>query len=134
MFFALSNLKHTTLVVGSCNLIGYGITTIFETHKITDLVGCGAFVAVTLSLSHKNKLLSNVLSGNFSHSKIVAINIAIILWGTRLSTYLFQRVLQIGEDKRLNKFFRKPNEKYLDINQSFYPIKLGLFLNILYNL
>lgn len=127
MFFALSTLKHTALVVGGCNLVGYGITAVLETHKLTDLVGCGSFVVATLSLSKNNGLLANIRNGNFSHSKIIAINVAIILWGSRLATYLFHRVLNVGEDKRLDKFFRQPGEKYLDITGSFYPIKLSSF-------
>ena len=127
MFFALSTLKHTALVVGGCNLVGYGITAVLETHKLTDLVGCGSFVVATLSLSNSNGLLANIRNGNFSHSKIIAINLAIVIWGSRLATYLFHRVLNVGEDKRLDKFFRRPGEKYLDLTGSFYPIKLSSF-------
>jgi hypothetical protein len=46
-----AGIKHTALVIGSSNLVGFGLTTVFETHKLTDLVGVGSFVLATASLA-----------------------------------------------------------------------------------
>jgi steroid 5-alpha reductase family enzyme len=123
---ALASLSHTGLVVGGCNMVGYAITAILETHKITDLVGAGSFVAATVSLSIKNKLFTLPISS----PKLLLVNLGVILWGIRLASFLFYRVLQVGSDKRLNKFFRKPGEGYLDFKQSIFPLRLGIFWTI----
>ena len=49
-FLLKIHLRNVGAVVAASNLIGFGITAVFETHKITDLVGVGAFVAATTSL------------------------------------------------------------------------------------
>lgn len=123
MSAALVNICRTGAVVGACNAVGYAITAALETHKITDLVGAGSFVAATVALSHKNGLFVQPLQ----YPKLALVNLGVAVWGTRLASFLFQRVLQVGEDKRLNKFFRKPGEAYLDSSKSFFPIRLGLF-------
>ncbi len=33
--------------------------------------------------------------------KALVLNLAVMLWGTRLASYLFYRVMSVGEDKRL---------------------------------
>mmetsp|Transcript_2257 Transcript_2257/g.4018 ORF Transcript_2257/g.4018 Transcript_2257/m.4018 type:complete len:306 (+) Transcript_2257:80-997(+) len=124
---AFANLRHTACVIGACNGVGYGITAGLETHKITDLVGAGSFVAATVSLSHRNGLIQNLLEGRITSPKLLLVNAGVILWGSRLASYLFNRVLQLGEDKRLRKFFRKPGESYLDLKGSFFPIRLSIF-------
>jgi len=120
----MQNLKYTGAVVGACNLVGFGITSIFETHKITDLVGVGAFVAASTSLLMKNKI------SPFLNLRAALLNGAVIIWGTRLSSFLFYRVLKLGEDKRLDQFFRKPGENFLDPSKSFFPINLLSFWSI----
>lgn len=96
MSAALSNIRHVGLVVGGCNILGYAVTAALETHKITDLVGAGSFVAATLALSQKN----NLISAPLSYPVLTLVNAGVALWGTRLSLFLFQRVLQVGDDKR----------------------------------
>ena len=49
-----SNMKHVGMVIGGCNLVGFIASAAFETHKITDLVGVGSFVAAAISLSLRN--------------------------------------------------------------------------------
>ena len=44
-----------------------------------------------------------------------------------MSSFLFYRVLTLGEDKRLHDFFRAKDEKFLDASKSFFPIKLFSF-------
>ena len=41
----LAYLRRVAGVVSGLNIAGFAITSVFETHKITDLVGCGAFGA-----------------------------------------------------------------------------------------
>ena len=120
---SLNMLKEVAIVVGGCNLGGYVMTACLETHKITDLVGVGSFVVAVGSLSYRNGLLQNfktVLSsvdfnnnnklnvlmkliGNNVIVRQMLVNVSIAIWGSRLASYLFNRVLQLGEDKRLNK-------------------------------
>lgn len=125
MLSPISNLKHVGLVVGGCNTIGYLLTAAFETHKLTDLVGTGSFVVATASLAHRNGVFSSVKS--LASSRQIVVNVAIMIWGSRLASYLFTRVLKLGEDKRLNKFYRQPGEPYFDSKRSNYPIKLSTF-------
>uniref|UniRef100_A0A7S3GPN9 Steroid 5-alpha reductase C-terminal domain-containing protein n=1 Tax=Spumella elongata TaxID=89044 RepID=A0A7S3GPN9_9STRA len=129
MSLALSNLARVGAIVGGCNAVGYGLTAAFETHKLTDLVGAGSFVAATLAMSYKNGLL-NLKAGGVMHPKLLLVNVGVILWGSRLASFLFSRVLKVGEDKRLQKFFRKPGEAYLDIKASFFPVRLATFWTI----
>jgi len=129
MSLALSNLARVGAIVGGCNAVGYGLTAAFETHKLTDLVGAGSFVAATLAMSYKNGLL-NVKAGGVMHPKLLLVNVGVILWGSRLASFLFSRVLKVGEDKRLQKFFRKPGEGFLDIKASFFPVRLATFWTI----
>ena len=123
MMSTASNLKHAGLVIGGCNFAGFAISAALETHKITDLVGVGSFVAAAVSLTLRNPTLytpvaitssakAGLLAGFFRVGKFhVSLNSArvlisnglVILWGVRLSTYLFTRVLKLNEDKRLNK-------------------------------
>ena len=146
---ALTNLKEVAFVVGGCNLGGFAITAVLETHKITDLVGVGSFIAAVGTLTYRNGLLNNLgstvssalsdknrvqsiltLLGNSLQFRQLLVNFSVAVWGSRLATYLFSRVLAVGEDKRLNKFFKKPGEFNLDINNSFYPVRLGVFWTI----
>ena len=115
-----NNLIQVSKVIGAANLVGFGITALFETHKITDLVGAGSFVAGSAILLLKTKMdLSNLRS--------LIMNGSVIAWGARLSSFLFYRVLTLGEDKRLHDFFRAKDEKFLDASKSFFPIKLFSF-------
>ena len=119
-----SNLKHVGMVIGGCNLVGFLASAGLETHKITDLVGVGSFVAAALSLSLRNPAIFNrmkvipfvaergvlgrltqfgELNVNFGTARVLIANGIVIIWGARLSTYLFHRVLKLGEDKRLDK-------------------------------
>jgi hypothetical protein len=46
------NLNHVSHIVGALNAIGFVISAVFTTHKITDLVGVGSFVVAVVSLSN----------------------------------------------------------------------------------
>lgn len=109
-------------VVGGLNGIGFAITSVFETHKITDLVGVGSFAA-SAAVLHKPDLLA-------TNPRAFALNTLVVAWSMRLSSFLFSRVLKTGEDLRLKKFFREKGEGYLDKAKSFFPIKLASFWGI----
>jgi steroid 5-alpha reductase family enzyme len=42
---------------------------------------------------------------NLDTARVLIVNGIVIAWGTRLSTFLFTRVLKLGEDKRLDKVY-----------------------------
>jgi len=107
-------------IIGSINSIGFFITALTKTHKLTDLLGAGSFVIATgwLTLTHPT------LQGK---ELIGIVNMAVMIWGIRLAGYLFYRILHTHEDKRLQKFFPKPNESFLDTKQSNFPIGLSIF-------
>lgn len=123
----LKLLKETSWIIGGCNAAGYVITAALETHKITDLVGAGSFVAAAAYLSYSNGVFTWKFLTDLQQPKLLLINGGVMLWGVRLATYLFNRVLLLGEDKRLRKFFRKPGERYLDRSRSFFPLRLSIF-------
>mmetsp|Transcript_6896 Transcript_6896/g.10404 ORF Transcript_6896/g.10404 Transcript_6896/m.10404 type:complete len:319 (-) Transcript_6896:152-1108(-) len=118
----ISGLGFSGAVVGGANLIGYGLTAVFETHKLTDLVGCGSFVI--------NAVACAIKSGSWKQgftSRPMVLNLCVGLWGSRLASYLFYRICQTGEDDRLAPFYRKEGEGRLDPNGAFYPVRLSTF-------
>ena len=47
-------------------------------------------------------------------SKSLLLTVMVSLWGARLAGFLFNRVLQVGKDSRLDDFFpKKPDEPLL---------------------
>jgi Protein of unknown function (DUF1295) len=149
-----SNLKTVGSIIGSVNAVGFLISAGFETHKITDLCGVGAFVAAAAGLTvtnealAKNKLatigigklplISKILKTSalsipkftLGTARVFLANVGVIMWGSRLASYLFHRVLKLGEDKRLDSFYRQPGEGYFDTKGAFYPVKLAGFWTI----
>ena len=123
-----SNLKHVAVVIGGCNLAGYITSAALETHKITDLVGVGSFVAAAVTLTLRNPAVFTRKIGNEAVSRalqfggfdlslqtarVLIVNSIVVAWGVRLSTYLFNRVLKLGEDKRLDKVSQRSFKSYL---------------------
>ena len=126
------------------NGIGFLLTAFFETHKITDLVGISAFLAIAFqtllalpplpsnsSEENMNMMSFRALSSSSSSSfRIKLILLTIIVWGIRLASFLFFRVCVVGADHRLDAFFRSPGERYFEPKKSFFPIKLLFFWTI----
>ena len=84
------------LILG-INAVGFGITAMTRTHKITDLVGVGTFgIAACYTLYQAKK--------NADKTKKL-LTLCVCLWSLRLSSFLFLRVLKAGEDHRLRQFF-----------------------------
>jgi steroid 5-alpha reductase family enzyme len=109
-------------IIGGLNLAGYVATVALETHKITDLIGVGSFGIAAYSLHRPGLLQSN--------PRAFLMNAIVIAWSARLSTFLFSRVVKLGEDKRLAKFYREEGEAYFDKTKSFFPVKLSSFWTI----
>jgi steroid 5-alpha reductase family enzyme len=61
--------------------------------KVTDLAGGSNFVALSI--------ITWMSGGNLS-SLHCAINALVLIWGIRLSGYLFYRIIKIDEDKRFD--------------------------------
>lgn len=102
--------------IGAINAIGFAVTAATRTHKVTDLCGTAAFAATAIQLLQKAK-----------DPRAKFLNIAVIVYGVRLGTYLFSRVLKIGHDSRLNFLFPKPGETWADPNGAMFPFQLGGF-------
>jgi steroid 5-alpha reductase family enzyme len=118
----LSNMRKVVSIVGGLNAAGWVTTAALETHKITDLIGVGSFGVAAISLHQPGLFQSN--------PRAFFMNTIVMVWSARLSTFLFSRVMKLGEDKRLAKFFREKGEGYLDKAKSFFPVKLISFWSI----
>lgn len=136
---ALAAITETVQIIGLANGVGFFITAAFKTHKITDLFGAGSFVLATLHLSKKSwstLAASGVLKNNgdlmssLLTNRLFWINTGVIIWGTRLASYLFHRILYTHEDKRLAKFFPQEGEGFFDKKRSNFPVSLGTFWTI----
>lgn len=67
---------------------------VFKTDKVTDLSYCLSFIVISLTVF-------------FLHDKYhwtrFLITGSILLWGVRLGTYLFLRIIKMGKDKRFDE-------------------------------
>jgi len=84
------------------NLLGFTITAFTRTHLITDLIGTGAFVvsAVCTFLASPASASTGTLM-----LRPVVLTVCTVLWGVRLASYLFYRILHTRHDARLAAFF-----------------------------
>jgi len=83
-------------IIGTINLIGFAITITTNTHKVTDLLGTGAFAV---------SAMATFLLG--VGGQRVAISTACVsLWSVRLAGFLFYRILKTKTDDRLSKVFK----------------------------
>lgn len=128
---AITNLRETALIVGGANLLGFSLTALTSTHKLTDLVGVGSFVLATARLTAQHPFLANGLTreslGKVLNNRVLLVNALVMLWGSRLASYLFYRVNTVGEDHRLRKFYREEGEGWFDSAKSNFPVSLGGF-------
>ena len=81
----------------------------------------GSFVLASLRLCSTNKI------SFVSNPRAALIHGAVISWGLRLSSFLFYRVITVGGDNRLEKFFREKGENFFDYKRSLFPLKLASF-------
>eukprot|EP00981_Chlorochromonas_danica_P011792 scaffold4275_cov179-Ochromonas_danica.AAC.3 len=122
-----ANLQQTALIVFGANAAGFAITAATKSHKIIDLVGVGSFVLATAAMATDSLPLASLPWKDLLDYRLAWINAGVMLWGSRLSSFLFYRVLSLGHDERLKKFFPEPQEPLLDRKRSCYPLYLGLF-------
>ena len=128
MLIAANNIIHVSKVIGLVNIAGYTFSTIFKTDKVTDLCGVGSFGIATLSLARRTGAFSNIFKGG---NLRLGIGLALTtLWSFRLSSFLFQRVLHLSGDKRLEKFFPKEDEGWFDKTRANFPLRLLTFWTI----
>jgi predicted anti-sigma-YlaC factor YlaD len=82
-------------VILGCNAVGYLLSALLETHKLTDLVGAGSFAIASAALLGGivakdaiagEGLISLALDRN---PRAVAACILVILWGARLGAFFF---------------------------------------------
>lgn len=118
--FPLTKYLDVISIIALINGMGFLITAITKTHKITDLLGAGSFVVASAYMTMKH--------GNIENSLLtMTVNVCVMIWGARLSGYLFYRILHTHEDKRLAKFFPKPDEGFFDKTRSNFPVRLSVF-------
>lgn len=125
-----SNLQRTAFIVFGANAVGFAVTAATRSHKIIDLVGVGSFVLATAAMTADSLPLASLPWKDLLDYRLAWINAGVMLWGSRLSSFLFYRVLSLGHDERLKKFFPEPEEPLLDRKRSCYPLYLGLFWTI----
>lgn len=111
-------------VVVGLNICGFVVTSITKTHKVTDITGTGSFVASAWTTHAVACRLQGLTL--LQPSKSLLVTTCVTLWGLRLGGYLFYRVMQTGEDKRLYEFFAKDDEPLLT-GPTKYPLKLAGF-------
>jgi len=82
------------------NLVGWGVAASLETEKFYDLTGSLTFIVlVTTSLARKQ---GKKLLRNYVNSALV------LIWASRLGSFLFARVLRDGKDRRFDNVKTKP--------------------------
>lgn len=85
------NFLPSVLVIVCMQLLFFFVATVLRFDKITDFAGGINFVAVALLTYY----LSTTRDG-----RQTMVTIYVILWGVRLSSYLFYRIMKIGRDAR----------------------------------
>ena len=81
------------LITVGYQLFFYAIAATLKFDKVTDLAGGPNFVVLDI--------LTMLLAPSSSPLQI-AVNVLVIAWGTRLSLFLFYRIVMIGEDNRFD--------------------------------
>lgn len=95
MFFSFDNYNIlSTLVISFIiQMVFFAFAATFKTDKVTDFSYSLSFVFISFLLMY--------LSEDLQILQIV-VGTLVILWGVRLGTYLFTRILQIGKDDRFD--------------------------------
>jgi hypothetical protein len=85
-------LLQSAKVIFVTNAVGFGVTAVTQSHKITDLTGTAAFAASAIAtlVTTAGRPLSLM-------SPSVLLTGAVATWAVRLGSYLFYRVLQVGK-------------------------------------
>ena len=89
------------LVVGFANVLGLVITLSTNTHKVTDLLGSGAFAAAALACK--------AIGGGGGQRALIS-TVIITAWSVRLAGFLFYRILNTSTDDRLGQQFKTKHQ------------------------
>jgi Protein of unknown function (DUF1295) len=89
--------QSTQIIIGS-NLFGCLVTLLHpHTHWHVDLLGTGAFALAALPGATRPNPRIRTSSG------------AVMIWSVKLASFLFYRVLQLGQDRRLTEILEVPS-------------------------
>lgn len=116
--------KHSAKVIAATNALGFAVTAVTQSHKITDLTGTASF-ALSAIATHAATCRA-LGTPALAPSRGALLAGCVSLWSLRLGGYLFYRVLQVGKDARLDQFFQQPGEPLLT-GPSNYPLRLAFF-------
>lgn len=88
-------------IVGGINLAGFSVTAATHTHKLVDLCGTGSFVASSVVVGVQCvQEFKRISPGRPLPIRPMIMTAAVALWGTRLASFLFYRIMTSPEDKR----------------------------------
>ncbi|MQY76844.1 MAG: DUF1295 domain-containing protein [Spirochaeta sp.] len=91
--FDIYNILSTLLISFTIQMFFFIFAISFKTDKVTDFSYSLSFILITLLLTLLNKAYTP------GH---ILLTIFIIIWGLRLGSYLFLRILKIGKDDRFD--------------------------------
>ena len=80
---------------------------IFQTEKFYDLYGSLTYISVVLFCFYNNSDSNNINLGN------LIISLMIIIWATRLGSFLFIRIKKAGEDIRFREIKKSPSRFFM---------------------
>ena len=80
---------------------------IFQTEKFYDLSGSLTYISVVLFSFYNNFDSNNINLGN------LIISLMIIIWATRLGSFLFIRIKKAGEDIRFREIKKSPSRFFM---------------------
>jgi len=84
----------TAIVTVGYQLLFFIVTALLKFDKVTDFAGSTNFVIIAI--------LTLVLKGSW-HFRQIVLTLLVVIWGLRLGLFLLMRILQWGEDRRLDE-------------------------------
>ncbi|XP_050255917.1 uncharacterized protein LOC126701661 isoform X1 [Quercus robur] len=84
----------TAIVTVGYQLLFFIVTALLKFDKVTDFAGSTNFVIIAI--------LTLVLKGSW-HFRQIVLTLLVAIWGLRLGLFLLMRILQWGEDRRLDE-------------------------------
>jgi steroid 5-alpha reductase family enzyme len=115
-------------VIAAVNGAGFLVTAATQSHKVTDLCGTSAFIASAWAThTAAARAAGRPALGRGAPGRSLALTLLTTAWGVRLSSYLFGRVVRLGKDERLSKFFPADKDEPWLTGPSRYPLKLASF-------
>lgn len=123
-----SALTLSASVIAAVNGAGFLVTAATQSHKVTDLCGTSAFIASAWAThAAACKAAGRPIAGRGAPGRSLALTLLTTAWGVRLSAYLFGRVVRLGKDERLSRFFPADRGEPWLTGPSRYPLDLASF-------